>query len=265
MAAAAQVAVGDRVQVRIRGQPSAQRGFVRFVGATDFKGGPWVGVQLDGEVGKNDGSVDGTRYFRCRAGHGIFVRPAYVQHVQPLREEEAPTPRVAPRAADGVADALRDLVRDLDRAGVEADGSDESQGARQARQVEAFLEAANWRQPLEAGRHSSLDDRIARLDDRIAHLNGRIARQAEVPAGAARREDAADEWRLRLDGLSPPTNINGGTDDIHGGCTCLMASWLVQLLGHGQTRLAALQLVEIDEPLPLIPTLTAGSAAACRN
>ena len=83
VAAAAQVGVGHRVQVRIRGQRAAQRGIVRFVGGTAFKEGPWVGVQLDSAVGKNDGSVDGTRYFRCRAGYGIFVRPT---HVTPLRE-----------------------------------------------------------------------------------------------------------------------------------------------------------------------------------
>jgi len=61
-AAAAQVGVGHRVQVRVRGQRAAQRGLVRFVGETVFKEGPWVGVQLDRAVGKNDGSVEGSRY-----------------------------------------------------------------------------------------------------------------------------------------------------------------------------------------------------------
>lgn len=95
--------VGRRVHVRIRGQREAQLGIVRFVGETSFKEGPWVGVALDREVGKNDGSVDGRRYFRCRAGYGIFVRPSYVMTV-----EEA-----SAGGEDGVADALRDLVRDL--------------------------------------------------------------------------------------------------------------------------------------------------------
>merc|ERR1712046_279426 len=34
------------------------------------------GVALDKPVGKNDGSVQGKKYFECPAGHGIFVRQA---------------------------------------------------------------------------------------------------------------------------------------------------------------------------------------------
>ncbi|XP_062573075.1 kinesin-like protein KIF13B isoform X4 [Saccostrea cucullata] len=53
---------------------SSNTGVVRFVGNVEFATGPWVGVELDLPEGKNDGSVKGTRYFKCRSRHGIFVR-----------------------------------------------------------------------------------------------------------------------------------------------------------------------------------------------
>ena len=48
---------------------------VQFVGDTHFAPGDWVGVVFDEAIGKNDGSVQGQRYFDCPAGHGMFVRP----------------------------------------------------------------------------------------------------------------------------------------------------------------------------------------------
>ncbi|KAH0442264.1 hypothetical protein CcaCcLH18_01702 [Colletotrichum camelliae] len=50
-------------------------GIVRFVGATHFASGDWVGIELEDDSGKNDGSVQGERYFDCGMGHGMFVRP----------------------------------------------------------------------------------------------------------------------------------------------------------------------------------------------
>ncbi|KAL0940868.1 CAP-Gly domain-containing protein [Colletotrichum truncatum] len=50
-------------------------GTVRFVGSTHFASGDWVGIELEDDSGKNDGSVQGERYFDCSMGYGMFVRP----------------------------------------------------------------------------------------------------------------------------------------------------------------------------------------------
>lgn len=50
-----------------------RQGFVRFLGATDFASGLWVGIELDEPLGKNSGSVNGKKYFNCRGPYyGIF-------------------------------------------------------------------------------------------------------------------------------------------------------------------------------------------------
>nr|XP_015832787.2 kinesin-like protein KIF13B isoform X2 [Nothobranchius furzeri] len=54
---------------------SSKAGTVRYVGTTQFSAGVWVGVELDTPVGKNDGSDGGHRYFHCKPGHGVLVRP----------------------------------------------------------------------------------------------------------------------------------------------------------------------------------------------
>ncbi|XP_046960602.1 kinesin-like protein KIF13B isoform X2 [Vanessa cardui] len=70
------LSVGESVQLRL----SSSTGVVAYVGPTNFAGGVWVGVELDAPTGKNDGSVGGTRYFSCRARHGIFVRADKLVH-----------------------------------------------------------------------------------------------------------------------------------------------------------------------------------------
>ena len=48
------------------------------MGTTDFAEGIWLGVELRTPKGKNDGSVQGRRYFTCAANHGLMVRPSKV-------------------------------------------------------------------------------------------------------------------------------------------------------------------------------------------
>ena len=64
---------------------------VRFLGNPHFAAGDWVGVELDDASGKNDGAVQGQRYFDCRPGHGMFVKPGVVRVI-----EDEPAPKPAP-------------------------------------------------------------------------------------------------------------------------------------------------------------------------
>jgi len=67
------VYVGNRVST------ANGTGIVRFVGTTAFAAGKWIGVELDGPTGKNNGTVQGKAYFSCRDGYGVFVHPARIK------------------------------------------------------------------------------------------------------------------------------------------------------------------------------------------
>ena len=65
------LAIGDRVIVN--SSNGAKKGYLRYIGATEFAKGDWAGVELDDKNGKNDGSVNGKRYFQCEALFGVFA------------------------------------------------------------------------------------------------------------------------------------------------------------------------------------------------
>lgn len=74
------IAVGARCRI-LPAESDARRGEVAFVGPIPELPGPrpeeaiWVGVRLNEPVGKNDGSVKGTRYFDAQGkNRGVFVR-----------------------------------------------------------------------------------------------------------------------------------------------------------------------------------------------
>mmetsp|Transcript_41053 Transcript_41053/g.103100 ORF Transcript_41053/g.103100 Transcript_41053/m.103100 type:complete len:274 (-) Transcript_41053:72-893(-) len=82
-------AVGDRVTCIVTKDAPREIGTVRFVGTTEFAEGEWFGVELDDPKGKNNGSVKDKKYFECKEGHGVFVKPGNLQPYDPEKKPSA--------------------------------------------------------------------------------------------------------------------------------------------------------------------------------
>ena len=82
------VQVGSRVTTSIRG--SSEGATVVFIGDTKFAPGIWYGLRLDRAVGKNNGTVQGIRYFQSESRRGLFVKRGKIKpHVSLPRDRSS--------------------------------------------------------------------------------------------------------------------------------------------------------------------------------
>ena len=78
--------IGDRVLVG-----GTNTGVIAFIGETRFAKGNWAGVVLDKPVGKNDGQVQGVRYFECQRNHGIFTKLEKLTKINRISDDDTRT------------------------------------------------------------------------------------------------------------------------------------------------------------------------------
>jgi len=71
------LSVGQKVLLK-----DGRSAIVRFKGSTSFAPGEWIGVEFADAIGKNDGSVQDTRYFDCAPGHGMFLRATAIAEIE---------------------------------------------------------------------------------------------------------------------------------------------------------------------------------------
>lgn len=69
-----------RVGMQVLLNSANEMASIRYLGTTDFAPGLWLGLELRSAKGKNDGSVGSRRYFSCRHGYGVLVRPSRVTY-----------------------------------------------------------------------------------------------------------------------------------------------------------------------------------------
>ncbi|XP_063902095.1 uncharacterized protein LOC135121745 [Zophobas morio] len=74
--------LGSKVKVR------GLYGVIKFMGFTSFAPGEWIGIELQSPKGKNNGCIQGVRYFECQEKHGIFVRKTQVNILQQSTESK---------------------------------------------------------------------------------------------------------------------------------------------------------------------------------
>ena len=140
--------------------PGDRTAYVMFVGQLPgMPSGYWVGVQYDEKVGKNDGTLNGKRYFTCPPGHGGFLRASKLKALEEHRkQEEERKARESEEARSRKKNANRQGAEKGKAGADDRGGSDDYDGADT---------------PLEEGEQSLRGDNTGWNDSARSHRPGR--------------------------------------------------------------------------------------------
>eukprot|EP00039_Didymoeca_costata_P021869 m.3144 g.3144 ORF g.3144 m.3144 type:complete len:1119 (-) comp2692_c0_seq1:126-3482(-) len=107
--------IGSKVTVKeVEGE-----GTLRFIGLHHENGKPRCGVEMEGPVGKTNGTFKGHEYFVCKEGHGLLLPPSKVQlkatKRASLKKKKSVKAKEAPPQPEAVAPAA--VLLDYDSMG----------------------------------------------------------------------------------------------------------------------------------------------------
>uniref|UniRef100_A0A093VGZ7 Dynactin, 150 kDa isoform n=1 Tax=Talaromyces marneffei PM1 TaxID=1077442 RepID=A0A093VGZ7_TALMA len=161
---------------------------VRFVGSTHFATGDWIGVELDDATGKNDGSVQGERYFDCEHGFGMFIRPSAVASILAAAPAPKREGKVAPTKGAPISKGPTSGVVSLKRSGSAATAASKRQSAT-ASPSPAPREISPTKSPVKqlgsTSRPSSTLSRTAPTVKPRASISGRTSMGPPAPVSVA--------------------------------------------------------------------------------
>ena len=184
--------VADRVMV------GGKKGIVRYIGNTQFAKGIWTGVELEVPDGKNNGTIEGIKYFTCAPKHGLF---APVMKVTPipnslpnLHVQTQPAPKRTPPSGSSLSStssARHTAIRERPNS---RNSSSSMNSAGRTKRADSDME-------LE-GQISGLINKLEEVNSERASLEDKLAMEKNV------REDlqfSLDEHAVTLDIEGPRT------------------------------------------------------------
>ncbi|SCV02531.1 LAME_0H02454g1_1 [Lachancea meyersii CBS 8951] len=149
-------------------------GTVKFVGETEFAKGVWCGIELNDKSGKNDGSVNGIRYFETvkKGGfYGLFARLEAVHAVgEDFQDEETPIDGESSVKLRNLVVRLQDKLYEIHSRYKELELK-----VQRSRHLELELEACVMDKEAQQLEIEELADELARLKkkhkDSLSHIH----------------------------------------------------------------------------------------------
>ncbi|XP_053625789.1 restin homolog isoform X10 [Plodia interpunctella] len=187
--------LGDRVIVS--SSRGSKAGTLRYVGVTEFAPGVWGGVELDDPLGKNDGSVDGKRYFECAPRFGLFAPIAKISRSPSNRKPGAcaihSNGRATPMRRSNSRESLTSLGTSIASSRVGVRLGVTSLGAQELlREKQQHLERLMRERELERAEVAKVSLQAERAESALAQLR-KEATQASTENG---------KLKLELDAIS---------------------------------------------------------------
>lgn len=158
--------IGLKVSVK------GELGVVRFRGTTSFAPGEWIGVELSSALGKNDGSIQGIRYFQCQkqGNYGVFVRPGMLGNGA---EITAGSLRSAHSIVDKLQSKLKNARLEIENTRVRLELAEKSSKslAKRNEELEADLEEKTVETEYLKSQNSVLSSELQQLQAQHADLS----------------------------------------------------------------------------------------------